>query len=89
MALLPADPGGVQPRRRRGIASAAFVIRGDPDAEMYSATDTSVESGTAVPTHALPGSMTNGYYTRTGGSIAAMLYATADSGATWTAVAIP
>jgi len=67
----------------------AWVIRGDEDAAMYSATDTSFESGTAIPTHALPGSMTNGYYSRTGGSIASMLFATADSGTTWTAVAIP
>ncbi len=90
MALLPDDPGGVQPRIRRLIQLAGMVLSGDIDLETYVATNFSIEVGSGIPTHALPGALTHGIYLRSGGiSLNAVIYVTIDAGTTWTPMSIP
>lgn len=91
MALVPTVSGELQPQIQRVMRALGLVLRAEahPSDGDHSSSDFSIEVGTAVPTHALPGSMTHGLYLRAGGSLAAMLYATATGDGTWTAVAIP
>ena len=90
MALLRDNAGDVQPRLKRVIQVPGIVLAADVDLGSLVAGNFSIESGTAIPTHSLPGALTHGAYLRAGGiSLNAVVYITIDSGTTWTGMTVP